>query len=433
MRSEQSTVPASLSRLAGPVRPIAPAAGHSRHPGRTADAVRLPDGLFASYLPIERGAAWVEGWRALNARALVPNLFFDPCFALAAQPAFGDAVHALVISDRPPNEAGARCLAVWPCRIARRRWGVPLPLLMGWTHRFCLLGAPLLDRARAGDVMAALLRAPGRLGLPGRLMFTYAPQDGPFAECLSATLGSLGLRSARYWAHHRAGMVSSGPGYLAHLSSRRRRKLGQLLRRLEAGGPILFETIRDRSALAAAVQDYVALESAGWKGREGTAIGCVPEEVTFILAAVTAMGEEDRVRIDRFTRGGRTLAASIAFETDRTLWYLKISFDEAEARNSPGALLVQRVTQSILDEGRITQGDSCAPPGYPLMETFWKERLPIANVLVEAEGGDPFYRPAAWLEGARERAIRAVLARRARRADAPGPAAGQAGEAASDA
>ncbi|HEV7438269.1 MAG TPA: GNAT family N-acetyltransferase, partial [Methylobacterium sp.] len=232
-----------------------------------------------------------------------------------------------------------------------------------------------------------------------------------------------GLRRANYWPYARALLDLGGcapaarAAYLDHMPGKRRRKLRQLLTRLEADGPVTLETARAPAALAEALEDYIALEGAGWKGRAGTAIADRPAEIAFMRDMVAALGTEGRIRIDRLRRGSRTLAASIlpitgAGPAGREAWWLKIAHDEAEARNSPGVQLVHRLTQAILADPSLARADSCAGADYRLAEMFWTGRRRLAHVLIEGEGGDPLFPLAAALERARERVARIRAGRR---------------------
>lgn len=373
---------------------------------------RAPGGLVVSVRPLAAMAPMLDAWRTLGRESLVENLFFEADFAMAAAQAFGAGIRVLTVSDRPPEEPGARLLALWPCRSVRR-WGVPLPALMGWTHGFSIFGAPLIARSGAEIGLKAMLDAPKLLGLPPRLLMPYLPLDGPFAAILDRILATSGQRRADFWAHERGFLDVSGDrspfreSYLAaQVSPRRTRQLARFSRRLSAGGSVAYETVRETEALAAAFADYVALETAGWKGRAGTAIGKRPAEVDFLRRLIGSYGASGRVRIDRLRRDGRSLAASLALESTSTFWFLKISHDEAEAKNSPGAQLVERVTRSLLADRRIETADSCAPPNFPLIETFWGERRRLAHGLIEAGGGDRLFRIAAGLEGLRAQASR---------------------------
>lgn len=366
------------------------------------------DDWVAALRPLDPTAPWIAAWRTLSRRPFIENLFYDADFALSAREAFGAGVEVLLVGDRPPEEPGLRLIAVWPCRRGRRRWGFPLRLAMGWMHGFGVFGVPLLDPDRPAHALDALLRAAGHLAGP-RLMLTYVPTRGPFAELLSGACRAYGLPRADFWPHARAVLELSGrteperAAALDHLSSRRRRRLRQSAERL---GPMTFEIVRDPANLGAALDDYVALEGRGWKGRAGTALGDSPEQVAFLHASVAAFGARGTARIDRLRRGDTTLASAVTYVTGGTAWCLKISFAEAEARDSPGAQLVHRMTLSVIADAGLTGADSCAPPDFRLAETFWAGRMPLAHVLFATPGGDPLFGLARRLE-----ALRAWLSR----------------------
>src|SRR5271156_1375543 len=63
----------------------------------------------------------VREWRELAARALEPNIFYEPAFALAAAPVFGRGAGAVLIwSGTKPR----KLLGFFPARIVRRRYGL---------------------------------------------------------------------------------------------------------------------------------------------------------------------------------------------------------------------------------------------------------------------------------------------------------------------
>ena len=89
-------------------------------------------------------------WRALAARALEPNVFYDPAFALAAAPC----------SARMPAPCWCgrrRAAADRPVPGAlERRYGV-MATLTGWTHPYAPFGVPLIDRDEAEAAIGAFL------------------------------------------------------------------------------------------------------------------------------------------------------------------------------------------------------------------------------------------------------------------------------------
>jgi len=376
-----------------------------------ADTVALPGGFVAAVRPLDPGAPWIPAWRALGAAALIRNPFYEAGYALAARDAFGAGVRLLLVADRPPEAPGARLAAAWPFRPSRRRWGLPLPLLMGWTHGYSPFGAPLLDGAAPEAALAGLLAAPGALGLPPRLLLPNAPADGPLPDLLTACGG----RRAAYWPHDRGLLDLTGLGpearatYLGHLSGQRRRKLRRARARLEAAGPVTFEILAAPESLGSALDAHIALEAAGWKGQAGTSLVQRPAEIAFLRTALADLGAADAVRIARLRRGEYLLASLILPVTGREAWVLKIANDETRPETAPGVQLVHRLTEALAaGDAPIDRIDSCAPPGFALGTTFWTERRPIAHLLVEA-GRDPLFPVARTLERARERVARARL------------------------
>lgn len=380
---------------------------------------RLQSGEVVALRPLGAMTSCRKAWRALSRATLVDNLFYEPDFALAGAETFGAGIGILMVCDGVP-EQGARMLAAWPCRIVHR-WGVPLPAMMGWTHGFSIFGAPLVDAEQPEAALAALLDAPRHLRLPRRLILPYLPLDGPLADAFERVRRHRASRRVDFWTHERGFLdvsrasAEERAGYLAETLSRgKARQLDRFARRLAAGGAIRFETYREGPSLLAALDDYVALEARGWKGRLGTAIAQRPGEAAFLRGVLAAYAARGEARIDRLIRDTGSIAVSIALRTGRSFWYLKIAHDEDEARNSPGAQLIRAVTESILADPAIATADSCAPPDLSVIEAFWGERRRLAYALVEAGGGDPFFRVAVGLE--RLRALAGRLRTRAGRA-----------------
>ena len=103
-------------------------------------------------------AAIVTQWRELTSRAVAPNVFYEPAFALAAMPVFGADIGAGLVWSRG---LPARLLGVFPGRVERRRYGISLPIFVGWTHPYAPLGSPLVDATACDDVIAAWLAHAG--------------------------------------------------------------------------------------------------------------------------------------------------------------------------------------------------------------------------------------------------------------------------------
>ncbi len=379
-----------------------------------------PNGLTVACYPLDADAPWLAAWRDLAGRAIVENQFYEPDYVLAGANAFGAGLSVLIVADRSPREPGARLLALWPFR-PTQRWGLPLPVLEGWEHGFSIFGAPLVDREAAEPALCALLAAPTALRLPPRLLMPYLPLEGELAELFARVQIKDRRRRADVSVHARGFLDLRGrdaaarKGYLAaHLSANKARQLARLARRMEAQAPVAFETLEAPGQLGPALEDYLALERSGWKGRVGTAAADNPAQTTFLRGIVTAYGAAGRLRIDRLRREGQSLAVSIGLRTERTFWYLKISYAEDEAKNSPGSQLVRQVTQTLLDDPTLDAADSCAPASLGMISTFWCERRGLSHALIEAQGGDRLFPLAARCEAMRVAVIDQARRLRAR-------------------
>jgi hypothetical protein len=379
-------------------------------PGQTGSAAGLrtatcpATGLHVSLRPLEEGRDIAAAWSELAKRSLSANIFYEPQFALPANLPFGDGVQLLAIhSDQSPS---APLLGVWPFRLVRLRWGVPLPVLLGWTHPFAASGVPLIDTDRADEALTALHHLPsGFPGLPRRALMPLLPDQGAFADALEKVRSKLGLRESRTEGHDRAIFTPrANADITAHLSSGSRSKLRQEYRRLEKDGPVTLRAVESPEELGPALETYLELEAKGWKGRAGTAIPSSPAETEFMRGVVSELGAEGRARIDELRLGDRVIASSITYRNGPIAWYAKISFDEDFAKNSPGSQLVLKVTEAMNTDPSLGFVDSCAPPLHPLMRRFWPERMDISNRVLELAGGDMLFPLAAKLEEQRPRA-----------------------------
>ena len=360
--------------------------------------------LYLSERPLEGSGDLAARWAALAKRSLVANIFYEPEYAIPAQLPFGSGVRVLAVhADASPN---APLLGLWPYRIARMRWGLPLPVLLGWTHPFAASGVPLVDRDRADEALEALLNVPSSLrGLPRRALMPLVPDEGDFAEALARAQAKSGLREVRTESHDRAFFT---PGLaddpLAHLSSGSRSKIRQEYRRLEKEGPVTLNVVEAPEELGPALETYLELEAKGWKGRAGTAIPASAGESEFIRGVIRNLGAEGRVRIDELKLGDRVIASSITYRNGRTAWYAKISFDEDFSKNSPGSQLVVKVTEAMNADPSLGFVDSCAPPLHPLMRRFWPQRLNLSHRMLELAGRDALFPLAVKLEEQRPKA-----------------------------
>jgi CelD/BcsL family acetyltransferase involved in cellulose biosynthesis len=324
-----------------------------------------------------------DEWRELAARALEPNIFYEPAFALAAASVFGrGAGAALVWSGTSPR----KLLGFFPGRIEKRRYGIRLPVLVGWTHAYAPLGTPLVEREAAEPVITAwLAHLAADPALPGLLLLPFLPEDGSFAAALGTILRRTGMPSADFNRHHRALFAPYGDRalYLERaLGSRRQKELRRIGRRLTDLGAVLFTAATEPDAVAAAVEDYLALEASGWKGKAGTAAAAHDDIRSFMTKALCGLSATGQVVVNRLLVDGYAIAATIRLRSGDAAWFWKIAYDETFARYSPGVMLTVAVTEQLVDDATIAQADSCATADHPMIDHIWRQRLAFCDRLV---------------------------------------------------
>jgi CelD/BcsL family acetyltransferase involved in cellulose biosynthesis len=356
--------------------------------------------------PLAELAPIVAEWQSLADRALEPNVFLEPAFALAAAPVFGRDVGAgLVWSRTSPS----RLMGFFPARIERRRYGIALPILVGWTHPFAPLGTPLIDRdAGAAAISAWLDHLASRADLPHLLLMPYLPMTGSVAQAFAAALAQRGASSISLAAHQRALLAPAGAraDYLDHaVGGKKRKELRRQRKRLAEAGGLVSDTGREPAAMAPALGDFLALEAAGWKGRAGTAARTDDDIRAFMEQAVTGLARDGKARIARLVAAGRPIAVLVTLQSGTTAWCWKIAYDETFARYSPGVQLLLETTQELLDDPNVARADSCATAGHPMIDHVWRERLGLADRLMELGPRQPAFWLACTLERLRRTAI----------------------------
>lgn len=364
-------------------------------------------GFRVEWRPLAGLGAIAAEWQSLADRALEPNVFLEPAFALAAAPMFGrDIGVGLVWSRQLP----VRLMGFFPGQVQRRRYGIALPVLVGWTHPFAPLGTPLVDRNAAAEVVAAwLAHLEAQSELPHLVLMPLLPATGSIAQVLMTALAQHGGACLAFSCHERALLAPAANAdrakYLEQaIGAKKRKELRRQRKRLAEAGKLHSETVKEATAVAAALRDFLTLEAAGWKGRAGTAARTDDGVRAFMERAVAELARAGKARITRLSIGDRPIAALVTLASGATAWSWKIAYDETFARFSPGVQLTVDATENLLDDPGIARADSCATADHPMIDHLWRERLALEDRFMGV-GPQSAFAVACKLEGARRAAI----------------------------
>jgi CelD/BcsL family acetyltransferase involved in cellulose biosynthesis len=350
----------------------------------------IESGFRVELRRLDELAAFAAELRDLTARTVAPNAFYEPAFMAASAPVFGrDVMAGLVWRRAMPRQL----TGFFPVAIEQRRYGLRMPMLVGWTHAYGPLGTPLLDRECADAAVTAWLdHIAADPTLPKLMLMPFLPAEGAVAHAFDAALSHRNGRSEHFALHRRALLVPEGDraGYLDHaIPHKKRKELRRQRKRLADSGLLTSATITDPTALTAALVDFLALEAAGWKGRAGTAAKGNDAIRCFVVEAVSALAAEGKASVARLALDGRAIAAIVTLRSGDGAWCWKIAYDEGFSRASPGVQLLLDVTEEMLNDATIASADSCAAPDHPMIDHIWRERLALSDRLMCVAKCDP--------------------------------------------
>jgi CelD/BcsL family acetyltransferase involved in cellulose biosynthesis len=126
-----------------------------------------------------------------------------------------------------------------------------------------------------------------------------------------------------------------------HLNAGRRSDLRRACRSAEQFGPITYDILRPTpTELPALLDEAFQVEAAGWKGQSRSALQYDAVRGPFYRRYAETACEQGILRLCFLRLGGQAVAMQLAVEHNKAFWLLKIGYDEAFARCSPGTLLL---------------------------------------------------------------------------------------------
>jgi CelD/BcsL family acetyltransferase involved in cellulose biosynthesis len=114
-----------------------------------------------------------------------------------------------------------------------------------------------------------------------------------------------------------------------------------------------LDVLSEPGQMAEAIADYGRLESAGWKGAEGTSIHPDNAQGRFYRAMLENFARTGHARVYRYRFGDKVVAVDLCIENADTQVVLKTTYDESYKQLSPSTLLRHDAFRRIFDEGRI--------------------------------------------------------------------------------
>jgi CelD/BcsL family acetyltransferase involved in cellulose biosynthesis len=325
-------------------------------------------------------ASWTSAWTALANDAAEPNAFAEGWFVAAsvAHLPLPDDARMLWVAE------GSELIGLLSICTASPYGRTPLRHATNWLHYHSFYGAPLIRRGSEFPFWRAALDLLDRADwAPNFLHLTALDRDGTTLAGLEAA-----RRADIVHSSERALLksnLSASDYYETHVRKKKRKEIGRLVTRLSELGTLAYHHLDADADALPWIEDFLALEASGWKGREGSALGADLATRGFFHAAIEGAHAAGRLDMLRLTVNGRAIAMLVNFMTPPGSYSFKIAFDEDYARFSPG-VLIQIENFKVLERADIAWMDSCAVEDHPMINSLWAERRTIVRVTVPLRG-----------------------------------------------
>ena len=357
--------------------------------GRPAADIRLDvgrPGRQLSLYPGRVGYDLQEELDFLTYRVMEANVFFAPRFLAPAMPRLDERqIRLAVIRDEDARRSRVRLMM--PFSVEKPGFSVGPSILRVWSNPFGPLGTPLVDAEGAAETIDNMLEALARqeAKLPGILVLPDLRLNGRFTQLIKAVaIGrDLPLTVTNTFDRPMLESQEDGDTYLkTTISKNHLRDMRRQFRLLGEEGRISYNVARQPEEIRRRMEEFLALEASGWKGRKRSAMVMDRFRAAFAREAITNLAEVDAVRIHTLDLDGRAIASMVVFIMAGEAYTWKTAYDERYARFSPGKLLLSDLTDWHLDDPNIERTDSCAVPDHPIMSRFWKEREEMGTLVI---------------------------------------------------
>ena len=139
------------------------------------------------------------------------------------------------------------------------------------------------------------------------------------------------------------------------VSPKMRAEIRRRRRALEREGSVTFRSVHGGPTLEADLESFLRLEASGWKGRSRTAILAGRSTERLYRTFAHAAADRGWLRLDLLELDGEPIAGGYATVFANRAVLLKIGFDEAYSRLSPGTVFLAEKLRCSIGEGL----DSC--------------------------------------------------------------------------
>jgi len=348
-------------------------------------------------------------WDDLIRRA-TSNVFMNPAALRAACETNFARIHMLLAWEQGAGQP--KLVGVWALQVRKLApfWPAVLEAL---PYNYAFLCSPVVDPACMDSVIAAFFAAIEQ----SPLLPNVVSLPSLDAECPSypAMLRELAARGVTPLMLSESARPFVTPAFGVKRSGSTRKKLRQDWNRLSGLGTV--DVVNDRTPGGAelAFETFLALEKASWKGDRGTALLSDSKDAAFVRRLLKGLAAQGNASVALLRVDGEAIAAQVLMYCGTTAYTWKTAFSAKYSKYSPGALLIDRITDELFAGSDILAINSCAAEAS-FMAQLWAGRRTMVDLLVDVGPGKSLgYR----IEAGRQLAFRQLRNLRDRFRDRP--------------
>jgi CelD/BcsL family acetyltransferase involved in cellulose biosynthesis len=315
-------------------------------------------------------------WDDLIRRAS-SNVFMNPAALQAASDTDFARIHMLLAWEE--GAVARRLVGVWALQSRR-----PVPfwamVFEALPFNYAFLSSPVIDPACVDEVIAAFFAAIEKTpSLPNVVSLPSLDAECPSYPAILRELAARGVKplllseSARPFVTREFGVKRSGST---------RKKLRQDWNRLSALGNVDIVNDREPDAARQAFENFLALEQASWKGAQGTALLSDPQDAAFVRRLFQNLADQGNASVALLRVDGDAIAAQVLMYCGTTAYTWKTAYSANYGKYSPGALLIDKMTDQLFAGPDILEINSCAAESS-FMAQLWSGRRTTVDMLID--------------------------------------------------
>jgi len=315
------------------------------------------------------------------ARRASSNVFMNPA-ALKAACDTGFAKILMMLAWEQGAEP-RQLVGAWALQLRKAAPLLPA-VLEALPYNYAFLSSPVVDPAFADEVIPAFFAAiENSAELPNVVSLKSFDAESPSHASMLKAFSLRGIEplmlseTARPFVTREFGIKRSGST---------RKKLRQDWNRLSSLGTVEVVNSRNPADVEQAFETFLAMEKASWKGEQGTALLSDSHDAAFVRRLLHDLAARGDASVALLRVDGEAIAAQVLMYCGSTAYTWKTAFDAKFSKYSPGALLVDRITEELFAGPDIQAINSCAAEDS-FMGQLWAGRRDMVDMLIDIGPG----------------------------------------------